>query len=265
MILVTGTKRSGTSLLMQVLRAAGYPALGDAFPLDWGTYYRDANPEGFFESRFREGVNFTNNPDPESGAYLHPADVQRHAIKIFVPGLTRTDLAFVERVVAGVRDVREYEASIRAFDRLEDARGEAARSRERPTPHLEWWRDNYALLADALMRRYPMRAVSLDALVTDPESILRDLLDFLGGGDLAKARAVVKPELRRQDRADLPWPDALETELRTSFELLFEVLAHGPPEGEDWLDRLGETHARLAPRIEADFERVASSREAALP
>ena len=32
MIFVSGTKRSGTSMWMQVLRAAGLPVLGEAFP-----------------------------------------------------------------------------------------------------------------------------------------------------------------------------------------------------------------------------------------
>jgi len=34
-IVVTGTKRSGTSMWMQVLGAAGLPVVGDAFPADW--------------------------------------------------------------------------------------------------------------------------------------------------------------------------------------------------------------------------------------
>ena len=35
MIIVTGTKRSGTSMWMQILAAAGLPVFGEAFPRSW--------------------------------------------------------------------------------------------------------------------------------------------------------------------------------------------------------------------------------------
>ena len=40
MLFVTGTKRSGTSMWMQVLRAAGLPVIGTEFPRDWGEVIR---------------------------------------------------------------------------------------------------------------------------------------------------------------------------------------------------------------------------------
>ena len=46
MIFVSGTKRSGTSMWMQVLQAAGLPILGKAFSRNGGTSpLRDANPD----------------------------------------------------------------------------------------------------------------------------------------------------------------------------------------------------------------------------
>ena len=49
MIFVSGTKRSGTSMWMQVLKAAGFRILGKAFPRRWGeTKLRAANEGGFY-------------------------------------------------------------------------------------------------------------------------------------------------------------------------------------------------------------------------
>ena len=51
MILVTGTKRSGTSMWMQILIAAGFTNFGSAFPANWGESIKEANSKGFFESK----------------------------------------------------------------------------------------------------------------------------------------------------------------------------------------------------------------------
>lgn len=264
MILVTGTKRSGTSMWMQILRAAGLPSIGVAFPDDWTASLREANPEGFFESRLRDGIHFLTNPDPDTGAYLHPADVRTHAVKVFVPGLTKTDLAFVERVIACVRDVREYDASVRRLEALEDADAATIHGLpklRRATPYLEWWRDNYALLVDAMTRRYPIHVVSNAAVAEDAPSVIRRAIAFLGVGDPESAVAAVRPELRRivRPRADeLPGVDATTL---ASFDLLRDVLVNGPPDDDAWIDRLGETHASLVDAIEADVGAADACRE----
>ena len=56
MIIVTGTKRSGTSMWMQILVNGGFPYIGEAFPKDWGLVIKDANPEGFYESTLAGGI-----------------------------------------------------------------------------------------------------------------------------------------------------------------------------------------------------------------
>src|SRR5688500_18403904 len=112
MIIVTGTKRSGTSMWMQILRAAGFPTLGEAFPRDWARTIRQANPEGFYESPLRTGIYYATNPNPRTGAYLFPQSTRRTAVKVFVPGLVRSDMAFVDRVIATMRNPREYVHSL---------------------------------------------------------------------------------------------------------------------------------------------------------
>ena len=76
MFIVTGTKRSGTSMWMQILIAAGLPIIGEAFPMRWEQTIKAANPEGFYESHLRRGIYYRTNPHPKTAAYLFPEQVQ---------------------------------------------------------------------------------------------------------------------------------------------------------------------------------------------
>ena len=118
MLLVTGTKRSGTSMWMQILKAAGVEILGDAFPRDWEDVIRDANPHGFFESQLREGIYFATNPSPTTGAYLRPEQTTDLAVKVFIPGVIKSDTAFIGKVLASMRNWREYGSSLRRLRSL---------------------------------------------------------------------------------------------------------------------------------------------------
>ena len=104
MIVVSGTKRSGTSMWMQVLRAAGFQPLGRAFPGDWGQTIADANPDGFYESRFRSGIFHATNPLPETGAYIHPDASRNAVVKIFPFGVRKTHRAFLDRLADDPRE-----------------------------------------------------------------------------------------------------------------------------------------------------------------
>src|ERR1700689_1547774 len=106
MIIVTGTKRSGTSMWMQILIAAGIPHCGSAFPKDWEVTLKDANKEGFYESLLRTGIYYATNPPPRTGAYFFPEQVERHCVKVFIPGLVRSDRAYIGKVIASVREWR---------------------------------------------------------------------------------------------------------------------------------------------------------------
>lgn len=194
MILVTGTKRSGTSLWMQVLIRAGLPYIGQEFPANWGASIRPANPRGFWESRLREGIFYRTNPDPETGKYLRPDATRRHAVKVFIPGLIRTDSAFIDRVVATMRHWRSYAASMRHLHALEDQhlaatatsdevkRVMASRGARRASmPYeVEWFLENYDLIRDVAARRYPINLVTYERFVTDPTSVLASVMPWLG-------------------------------------------------------------------------------------
>ena len=251
MFIITGTKRSGTSMWMQILIGAGMPIIGEAFPMRWEQTIKAANPEGFYESHLRRGIFYRTNPHPKTGAYLFPEQVQHHAVKVFIPGLVRSDRAFIGKVIATVREWREYEASIARLYAIEDASRRAEGKgelipEERMPGALEWWAENFALVRDIAVRRYPVHVQSYEGLLAEPERVIRDVLRWLGKGDPEKAIAAVKPEHRTQKR---PESNSVEPEIAAVFDAFYAALHAGKGLDAALLQRLNQTNEVLAPRI----------------
>ena len=255
MIIVTGTKRSGTSMWMQILHAAGLPVIGEQFP-DRFQRLRRANPAGFWESRLRVGVYHASNPDPQTGIYLHPDDTRLHALKVFVPGLVRTDHAFLYRVIATVRPWREYVRSIKRMQALEDevlhARAPAdlaqrmqkrAEQRAALPPELEWWREMYALVRDMATRRYPAHLVTYAHLLESPRSEISAVLEWLGEGDTDAAIAAVRPELKTQTGAVTT--EVLDDDAVAVLDDLYDAIHTDRQLSAALLSRMNTLNARL--------------------
>lgn len=269
MIIVTGTKRSGTSLWMQILQGAGFEVLGSKYPLGWETSIRDANPKGFYESILRRGVYYATNPHPKTGAYISPAASRAHAVKVFAQGLVRSDVAFLNRVIITVRPWREYVRSIERLYELEDRHlatlprrddhdpVEAAR-RRRPQlpPEVEWWWDNYLILRDISVRRYPYHFVAFNAMTDRPFEAVSEALQFLGQGDLPGAIAQIQPSLRTQRQPKV------ETEHLTPGEILLadtfvEHIESRAPLPNSLLADINSTHRALKERFKPKRARAA--------
>ena len=212
MIIVTGTKRSGTSMWMQILKAAGYAIVGEAFPRDWAETIRAGNPLGFFESPLRRGIYYATNPDRARASTCCPLATQSLAVKVFVPGLLRTDLKFIHKVIATVRPWREYKGSVERLYRMEHRSREALRARqgasaprELSEPRLitQRWPGGTrttGLLRDAAMRRYPLHLVSYTRVLEQPRA--RDRR----GPEVSRARAMPCAQQPRI-RGDLASPE----------------------------------------------------------
>lgn len=240
---------------MQILIAAGLPAFGEAFPRQWGETIRDANPGGFYESILRMGIYHRTNPHPQTGAYFFPEQVEHHIVKVFIPGLVRTDRAYIGSVVATMRDWREYESSLTRLYAMEDetAAKKAAELGKRPRrpprripPALEWWSENFQLLRDIATRRYRVHVQSYDGLLQDPPQVIAKVVKWLGEGDAQAAVEAVKPELRTQQR---PHSTSLEPELAGLFDELYATVHRGEAVSSSFLGKLNEANVTLAPRI----------------
>lgn len=269
MIIVAGTKRSGTSMWMQLLAAAGFPPIGDAFPRNWESTIKDANPAGFWESELRRGIYYATNPDPRTGAYLFPEQTRRHAVKVFIPGLIKTDGAFIDKVIATVRPWRQY---VRSLGRLYEMEGEAKRAKRKNDmetlpdpvympPVIEWWIENFSLVSDIVTRRYPFYMVAYDSVLTDPDNTVRDVFRWLGDGDVEMAIEQVQPALRTQDEDtddETTLDDVnLEPELIEVFDALYEVVRTREPLQQSFVNRLNEANQKLSSRIEAAMRETA--------
>ncbi len=271
MIIVTGTKRSGTSMWMQLLQAAGMPPIGSAFPRNWADTIKDANPAGFWESELRRGIYYKTNPDPKTGTYLFPEATARHAVKVFIPGLVKTDRAFIGKVIASVRPWRQYVRSVSRLSEMErQAQRERAKTeaRELPdsvwmSPALEWWMENFALLSDIVTRRYPFTMVAYESVLDETETTLRRVFDWLGEGDVEAAIAEVEPRLRTQAESKSepasPAEDEIEPEVSEVFDALYEMVRHQRSVDQAFVDRLNETNRLLGGRIQAAVQATAQA------
>lgn len=262
MLIVTGTKRSGTSMWMQIMTAAGFPAFGEAFPRNWDRTIKNANPDGFYESILREGIYYRTNPHPQSGAFFHPSQVERHVVKVFIPGLRRTDLAYIGKVVATMRHWREYQRSLERLFAMEDEqRGPDKPAPPRIPPWLEWWEENFILMRDLLTRKYSIHVQSYDGLLADPKTTITRVMEWLGDEDVDVQAAIdaVRPGNRTQHRPEV---EEVPEELAKVFDALYEAIdeQHGLP--KSLVPTLNETAAKLAPQVAEHRKRMMAFRNA---
>jgi hypothetical protein len=264
-IFVSGTKRSGTSMWMQILAAAGLPVLGKQFPRNWEQTLKELNPDGFYESMLRNGVYYRTNPHPVTGKYFLPEHVTGYAVKVFVPGVVRSERAYIEHLVANIREWREYEASIQRLYAIERAKTlERDPDAREPTifpPAFEWWMENFALVRDMSLRRYPARLQTYDAVLREPARVISEVLAWIGRGDADAAVSAVKPEHRTAIR---PESQTVEARIAKVFDDLYEAVAAGDGLSGTLLATLNRTNAELLPKL-IELQTAVARYESTLP
>jgi hypothetical protein len=237
---------------MQVLVAAGLPVLGEAFPKNWqGGALKDANPEGFFEGPYRDGLFFATNPTP-NGHYVKPEDTRGKIAKVFVPGVLRTEYSHIEGVVANVREWREFEASVDRLWELDEAQRRQEAPDAPPTlrlpAELEWWTENYSLVRDRHIRGYPSLLQTYDQVLRDPERYVARALQLVGGGDLRAAMTAVKPAQRTKKDVR---SDTLDPRLARAFDDLYAAIRDEQPFTPAFVEMLMEVNKEIEPRMAA--------------
>ncbi len=271
MILVTGTKRSGTSMWMQILMAAGFTSFGSAFPANWGQSIKEANSQGFFESRLREGIYYRTNPHPETGQFLFPHATRRHLVKVFIPGLVRSDYAYLDHVVASIRPWRDYCSSLERLCSIEDAfmektggqdAVEKARAKRSPfPPEIEWWFENYELIRDLATRRYPFQLIAHGRLLAEPRGTIEKVLSFLEDGqtplNVEAALAVVEPKLSGRSPSNYQ-SEYLNPQDIDVFDAVYASIHGDGRLSAELINALNETQNRLAKRFTLDWREQSS-------
>lgn len=257
MLIVTGTKRSGTSMWMSALGAAGFEPIGKAFPGSWGKTIREANSGGFFESLLRHGVHHGTNPNPETGRYIHHADTKGMAVKIFAGGFVRTHRAFIDHVVMSVRPWREYVRSLTRLYAMEHAAAEerlggTLTPRVLPRPELEWWFDNFTLLEDLERRQFQSRVVTYDNALSDPSRYVGDVVRQMGG-DVDAAIDTIEPKRRTQTSTpsdeSSPAVFELSSKATETFDELYGALSECETLPPSLWRQMRKTQQEIAPQF----------------
>ena len=180
---VSGLPRSGTSMMMKMLRAAGMSLLTDNL--------RGAdmdNPNGYYE--FERVKNLPH------GDQDWLAQAAGKAVKIVAPILPYLPPGYEYRVLFMRRTLREIVSS---QDKMLERRGEHP---VLPDDELERLLEKQLLQVDAWMRNQAdihRLDVHYNRLLLDPDPVLPEICRFLGGTLEATAmRNVINPGLYRQ-------------------------------------------------------------------
>jgi hypothetical protein len=180
-IVVTGLPRSGTSMMMAMLRAGGVELLTDE------TRHADAdNPNGYFEYERVKAL--------EAGDQAWLADTSGKAVKVVSALLERLPLEHKYRVIFMHRQMAEIVAS---QDKMLARRGSPPSTDSRMAARLE---KHVARVQAWLATRPNMSVINVDynLMIADPEAQIAAVDRFLGGGLDAEAMArTVNPQLYR--------------------------------------------------------------------
>jgi hypothetical protein len=233
---------------MQILKAAGVPIVGEAFPRDWEERIGVANPEGFFESTLVEGINFLSNPDPVTGIYLSPEESRLWGVKVFLHGVCRTQTRYLDRLLISVRDWRAQRRSLQEMANLIKPQGRE----EEPTPiepALTWWVEHYRVMVDAARRGYSYRLVSFEAVLERPSEIIPDVLRWANcNGDFARAVDVVDPRLWRNRGGACP--EGLPATWAEAFDDFYSHVFENRPIRPEYLRQMEVLHREIAPLVQ---------------
>jgi len=242
MIIVTGCRRSGTSLWMQILKQGGFQVFGKDFPTHW-QQFQAANKNGFYESKLIDGINYHTNPDPISGAYFSPQQTEEYAVKVLADGLVRSDVAFISKVIVTVRAWRDCEASRL---RLKNIMNDQSSSINLPAGYI-WWSAYAGLVHDMMSRQYSAAVFSYEALLQDPQKIVSQVFNWLGKGDTVKAAAAVEQSLQTQKNITLPEVNHDHSEI---FDELYQALDQNIQITQPFYDKLAETNRKIQAEID---------------
>lgn len=238
---------------MQILKASGVPVVGDAFPLNWRRAIGDANPQGFFESQFREGIYHRTNPHPGSGAFLSPEAAAGQAVKVFPYGLVRSDLAYIEKVVVTLRSWRDYVPSVARLLSLEREYFDgqpalpALQQPEPRVPHwVVWWVETFQVFRDLATRRHKAAVQTYDSAVHDPGGVVLPVLKWLGAPSPQAGLDAIDAALR--GAPELPWPTEEPRppgHLAVLFDEIFETVNSREPLAPEALSKMNDAAAEV--------------------
>lgn len=179
---VTGLPRSGTSLMMQMLGAAGVSILSDSERVA-----DEDNPRGYFEyapvMSLRRDVSWLG-------------EARGRALKIVAPLLTALPGEYEYRVIWMSRDLDEVLAS---QQRMLDHSGRSESGSDPAALRRAFESQLDRIRAELEQRAISILDVEYARAVAEPVAVAREVCDFLGGAlDPTAAASAVDPALYRE-------------------------------------------------------------------
>ena len=182
-VVVSGLPRSGTSMAMRMLEAAGMPMVVDGL-----RQADEDNPKGYFELERVKDLASEND-----WSWLD--DARGKAIKIISYLLKELPDTHNYKVIFMRRDLTEVLAS---QAKMLERRGETNETEDERMVELyenDLWKANYLLKHNP---RFETLMLDYREVVASPEEQARRVSEFLGGGhDVEKMAAAVDPNLYR--------------------------------------------------------------------
>ena len=180
--IVSGLPRSGTSMMMQLMVAAGLePYVDDRREAD------ESNPKGYFESQDVKKIAHENN-------WLE--NCQGKVVKIVAPLIPYLPQGYDYRVILMNRDIGEIvESQEKMLERLDRSGGELSKERFESIFQQQL---RYCRLLFRL-HGIPYIEPNFKDMVATPKHAIENLVEFLGAkADITELIAVVDPKLYRQ-------------------------------------------------------------------
>lgn len=188
-LIVSGLPRSGTSLMMQMLEAAGLPIMRDGLrPAD------ESNPRGYYE--WQEIKQLPNDSSLIEKAHGHVVKV----ISMLLPSLPRRHRFRVVFMNRNIGDVLASQQKMRSrLSGAEAADGSALR--ERMSAHRERMLE---LLRSS--SNVELLEVDYDALLASPLPVLQQVAKFaaINEASIEQMATLIDPSLRHSPRAENP-------------------------------------------------------------
>lgn len=186
MTIVTGLRRSGTSMMMYALKEAGLNIAGDKWCKGNGGSVKEANPDGYWEVgkvTTEEGLN------RKTMLALKMGDV----IKVMFEALPKCTPNMVGKVIVMTREPGKVVTSFLKHNRIE---------------RVDLFILNYCLdVIDSIeyLEDYDKEymVVCYDDLVEDHES-MKEVIEFIGKGKVDRAINAIKPKLNRSTNDKYP-------------------------------------------------------------
>jgi hypothetical protein len=158
--------------------------------------YKQMNPDGFWECKYTvRGIQWTLADHDQLN------DSKNKIVKIVSQGLVSTDPLYVRRVIYMIRNPRcvatSQEELRGQFGELDNPEIVGAGEVKKHSPSMF---NRVSKMAAAWFVKFPavpFLIVNYDSLLDNPASEIKRVIDFLGGGNLTRAVAVVKQNLRR--------------------------------------------------------------------